>query len=90
MEKIEEFMNDVVYLDDAAKLLVCSVRTIYRAIHEGELPAYRPGNKIVVSKADLFEWVKTERQLMPRKDKRLMNMEKVHPKVKRLMGYEKR
>jgi len=76
---------DAIRLNEAADLAFCSVRTISRAIDNGVLPAYRPGNKIILFKNDVIEWIKKDRQLKPKKDKRLLDLKNIHPSVKRLL-----
>lgn len=46
---------DLLKTDEAAKLLRCSVRTIYRMLHRGELQGFRVGAEIRIPVAALAE-----------------------------------
>lgn len=47
--------NDVLTVDEAAELLQIDRNTVYAHIHSGEIPAWRIGRKIRISKEAIRE-----------------------------------
>lgn len=53
--------NDLMTMDEAAKLAKCSYHTIHRAIKKGDLTAYKPGKVVLILEKDLSDWFKSKR-----------------------------
>jgi len=54
-------MNNWLTVDEIAARLRVSRMTIYRLVHEGEIPAIRVGHSFRVDEADLEVYLKTQR-----------------------------
>ncbi len=53
--------NDLLTMDEAAKLAKCSYHTIHRAIKRGNLTAYKPGKVVLILEKDLNNWFQSKR-----------------------------
>ncbi len=53
--------NELITMNEAARLAKCSYHTIHRAIKKGDLAAYKPGKTVLILEQDLTEWFKSKR-----------------------------
>ena len=54
--------DELLSIDDAAKLLSLSKATLYGYTHRGTIPFKRRNRKLYFSKTDLIDWLNKEKQ----------------------------
>jgi excisionase family DNA binding protein len=53
----EELVQDVLTIDQTARLLQVSRQTVYKLINEGDIPCRRVGERWRFSKKALLDWI---------------------------------
>ena len=63
-------LNPVLTVEEVAVFLRVNVKTVYNAISAGQMPGRKVGNRTVILRDAMLNWLKSPKRVLPSKRKR--------------------